>query len=50
VDPKASDTLIGKKSFKKSKKSFQNAWIALKKSLSLYIGIKRYKFKKKERV
>jgi hypothetical protein len=40
--------ILSKKSFKKSKKSLQKIRIIEKKSLSLYIGIKRYKFKKKE--
>jgi hypothetical protein len=52
VAVKASVGLIGKKSFKKSKKSLQKIRIIEINSLSLCIGIKRYKFKnkKKERV
>jgi hypothetical protein len=35
---------------KKFKKSYQKGWIRKKKCLSLYIGNKRYKPLKKERV
>jgi hypothetical protein len=53
VAAKASVGLIGKKSLKKlCKKSYQKIRIIEINSLSLCIGIKRYKFKnkKKERV
>jgi len=49
VAAKASVGLIGKKSFKKSKKSYQKIRIIEINTLSLYIGIKSYKLKNKKR-